>query len=558
MLTEMFGPYRIDGLLGRGGMGEVYRAYDESQKRIVALKVLSPHLAGDESFRTRFRRESELAARLREPHVIPIHRYGEIEGRLFIDMRLVEGSDLATVLAKQGGLPPTRAVAIISQLAQALDAAHADRLIHRDVKPSNVLLTRRHEEVTEDGDQQGFDDEDVQDFVYLVDFGIARATEDVQGLTRTGAALGSLDYMAPERFLEGIVDRRTDVYSLACLLYECLAGRPPFPGPGLPQLMHGHLNEPPPQPSAAVSGLPTAMDAVVARGMAKLPDERFARAGDLALAARRAMRSTPRSGPIPAVVDPVRSATTKLFTSNRGASVARPQDGLGPDPDGPQSGPHRNAGDPPAATGLITGLPPHPDTGRPNHPDAGPPPSSRESGPEQGPAARLSAGGQAGGKSGPPSSQLRNRRRLILAGAVAALVAAVAIVAVWLGSGVDIDPGSGGESNFADSRDVAVTFIEALANGDSDAAYDLLCPDAQAGGDDDAFPNGYALANFFFNEIIGGNEITGGEVTGHEATDYEADIVTFDLDTDVGNVAVGLELYQDADQGLEVCGYYTP
>lgn len=178
---ERFGPYRIEALLGRGGMGEVYRAYDESQRRTVALKLLTPELAADESFRARFRRESEVAARLREAHVIPIHSYGEIAGRLYIDMRLVDGTDLASVLKGTGALDPGRAVNIISQLARALDRAHADGLIHRDVKPSNVLVT--------DGDPSGDDD-----FVYLVDFGIARAAEDDgHGRTMTGIALGSLD-----------------------------------------------------------------------------------------------------------------------------------------------------------------------------------------------------------------------------------------------------------------------------------------------------------------------------------------------------------------------------
>jgi len=213
---EGFGPYRIEGLLGRGGMGEVYQAYDESHRRMVALKVLTPFLAEDESYRARFRRESELAARLREAHVVPIHSFGEIEGRLFLDMRLVDGADLATVLAEHGALPVERAVDIVSQVARALDAAHADGLIHRDVKPSNVLVSYR-------------DENSDQDFVYLVDFGIARTAEDDgQRLTLTGAALGSFDYMAPERFLEGAIDRRTDVYSLACLLYECLTGKPPL------------------------------------------------------------------------------------------------------------------------------------------------------------------------------------------------------------------------------------------------------------------------------------------------------------------------------------------
>lgn len=289
---QQFGPYRIEGVLGRGGMGEVYRAYDETHDRIVALKLLTESLADDAGYRERFRRESQLAARLREPHVIPIHRYGEIDGRLFLDMRLVEGEDLGEALDRDGPMPPHRAVSIISQVARALDAAHDDGLIHRDVKPSNVLLSN-----------PGSD----EDFIYLVDFGIARTAGSGQAaaLTHTGAALGSFDYMAPERFLDSVLDRRTDVYSLACLLYECLMARRPFTGDGLPTLMYAHLNLPPPRPSTQRPGIPQGLDQVIAAGMAKSPDQRFARAGDLGAAARAALAGAPtthgRDGPGSAV-----------------------------------------------------------------------------------------------------------------------------------------------------------------------------------------------------------------------------------------------------------------
>ena len=213
---SMFGPYRLDGLIGRGGMGEVHRAFDTSQKRAVALKLLPAQLSANVEFRTRFQREAEITATLREPHVIPIHRYGEIEGRLFLDMRLVDGEDLAAVLEREGHLGPARAVAIIEQIAAALDAAHGDGLIHRDVKPSNVLVTSTR--------RAG------PDFVYLVDFGIARFAAGT-GMTGTGAIIGTLPYMAPERFLDGRIDHRSDVYSLACLLFEMLSGRRPFPAP---------------------------------------------------------------------------------------------------------------------------------------------------------------------------------------------------------------------------------------------------------------------------------------------------------------------------------------
>ncbi len=290
--VQQFGPYRIEGVLGRGGMGEVYRAYDETHDRVVALKLLTESLAQDAGYRERFRRESQLAARLREPHVIPIHRFGEIDGRLFLDMRLVEGEDLGEALERDGPMPPGRAVNIISQLARALDAAHDDGLIHRDVKPSNVLLSN-----------PGRD----EDFIYLVDFGIARTAGSgkATALTHTGAAVGSFDYMAPERFLDAPLDRRADVYSLACLLYECLTAGPPFKGDGLPTLMYAHLNLPPPRPSTQRIGIPPVLDEVIARGMAKNPEHRFARAGQLGAAARAALVG---AGSYPAAVPPPWSA----------------------------------------------------------------------------------------------------------------------------------------------------------------------------------------------------------------------------------------------------------
>ncbi|KQS66217.1 serine/threonine-protein kinase [Modestobacter sp. Leaf380] len=277
MESGQFGAYRIEGLIGRGGMGEVYRAYDTEHRRTVALKVLSAGLAGDAAYRERFRREAHAAARLSEPHVVPIHRYGEVEGRLFLDMRLVTGSDLGDLLHAQGALDPARSVSITGQVARALDAAHAEGLVHRDVKPSNVLVTG------EPGDE----------FVYLVDFGIAWSSASTEGpsLTQTGSALGSFDYMAPERFTEAPVDARTDVYALACVLFECLTGRRPFTGEGLAKMMYAHLNTPAPRVSSVRGGLPPALDDVVARGLAKSPADRWPSAGAMATAARAALTS---------------------------------------------------------------------------------------------------------------------------------------------------------------------------------------------------------------------------------------------------------------------------
>lgn len=271
---ERFGPYRLEALIGRGGMGEVHRAVDTVHERTVALKRLVPELAGIPAFVARFRREAALLARLNEPHVVPVHDFGEIDGRLYLDMRFVEGEDLATILHRTGPLPPGRAVDIIGQIAGALDAAHAAGLIHRDIKPGNALITP-------DG------------FVYLVDFGIARAIEASVSLTVTGAAVGTPDYMAPECFAGVRVDGRADVYALACVLHEALTGLPPFPAFGPVPVMSAHLSQEPPRASLQRAGVPAALDAVIAHGMAKDPAVRFPTAGALASAARTALTAAP-------------------------------------------------------------------------------------------------------------------------------------------------------------------------------------------------------------------------------------------------------------------------
>lgn len=296
---ERFGPYRLLGLIGRGGMGEVYRAVDTVKGREVAVKRLPAPLAADQEFQRRFRRESELAARLRNPHVIPIHDYGEIDGRLFLEMLLVDGGDLGNRLAEDGPLPPLHAVGVIGQVAEALDAAHAVGMVHRDIKPSNVLIAQSG------GVSNG------AELVYLGDFGIARAMAGATSLTVTGATVGTLAYMAPERFLRD-GDHRVDVYSLACVLFETLTGRAPFTGEGLPQLMFAHVNLPPPRPSEHSPGIPVCLDEVVARGMAKDPDQRYSTAGKLAAAARTALTTTPSATPIDSVPSGVATTHTTV------------------------------------------------------------------------------------------------------------------------------------------------------------------------------------------------------------------------------------------------------
>jgi serine/threonine protein kinase len=307
----------MDKLLGRGGMGEVYRAFDTEHHRTVAVKRLAPHLADDPEFQLRFGREARLAAGLRSPHVIPIHRYGTIHDQLYIDMRFVEGGDLHDLVQASGALAPDRAVNMLEQVAHALDDAHANGLVHRDVKPSNILLDRG-----------------VTDFCYLGDFGITRAaaTSATSGnsLTRTGALLGSLAYMAPEQF-DGAMTIRSDVYSLTCVFFEMITGHRPYAGEGLPALMHSHMDIPPPRPSAS-NPAAAIFDELVATGMAKDAAARYATAGELARAARSALHT----GSSTPTITSVREARTPEFPvrAARVTDHTAASEGLDPVPDG--------------------------------------------------------------------------------------------------------------------------------------------------------------------------------------------------------------------------------
>jgi len=261
------GAYRIERRLGRGGMSTVYLAEQSGLNRKVALKVMSAELAEDERFRERFVRESELAASLDAPNVLPVYEAGEHDGVLFIAMRFVDGTDLQGLL-EQGPLDPALTVEIVTQVARALDAAHAKGLVHRDVKPANILLAR--------GDAVEID------HVYLSDFGLTKRAASDSGLTGTGVFAGTLSYAAPEQFEGTRLDARTDVYSLGCVVFECLTGSPPFRREQDAALMYAHLNEPPPSVSELRPDLPAAVDEVISRAMAKDPDRRFQRAGELA------------------------------------------------------------------------------------------------------------------------------------------------------------------------------------------------------------------------------------------------------------------------------------
>jgi len=263
------GGYRVEELIGRGGMGEVYRAHDGRLDRNVALKILAPRFVDDEAFRDRLLRESRLAASLDHPNVVPVYDAGEAEGRFFLSMRYVEGTDLRALLRRDGVLRPERALDIASQVAGALDAAHAQGLVHRDVKPSNVLI-----------DERGH--------CYLADFGLTQSVSD-RGQVTDGSLLGTLDYVAPEQIRGDEVDGRADVYALGCLLFECLTGEVPFRRPSEVATIYAHLEEEPPSASAHRSALSPAIDAVFARAMAKDPDERHSNCAELVADASAAL-----------------------------------------------------------------------------------------------------------------------------------------------------------------------------------------------------------------------------------------------------------------------------
>ncbi|GAA5067898.1 serine/threonine-protein kinase [Nocardia callitridis] len=267
MGEQWFGHYRLDRLLGSGGTGQVWLARDTSGNRDVALKILATG-SFDVNFRERFAREARFAAQVRGPHVAEVHGFGELDGRLYLAMEFIEGATVGALLRAEGPMAPERAVEVIWQTAVALDAVHRAGLVHRDVKPSNIM-------VGSDG------------FVHLIDFGTAHRP-DQPAITASGNVIGTLEYMAPERF-DGEVDDRSDQYSLACVLYECLTARRPFGRTGSAQQLRAHLTAEPPRAALVCPEVPAALDAVIARGMAKHPQQRWPSVGAFASAAKRAM-----------------------------------------------------------------------------------------------------------------------------------------------------------------------------------------------------------------------------------------------------------------------------
>lgn len=264
--------FRVESLIGEGAMGAVYLAEETSTGRRVALKVLAPELARDERFRRRFLRETELAASLDHPHVVATLASGEEDGTLYLAMAYVDGADLRKLLRRQGRLEPERALNLVEQVASALDAAHAAGLVHRDVKPGNILVAQRDE----------------GEHAYVCDFGLARHVSSVSSLTNERGFVGTIDYVPPEQIEGGTINGRADVYSLGCVLYECLAGVRPFDRESELSVLFAHLNDPPPRLTVVRPEVPAAFDALFETALAKAPDDRYATCGELAKAARTA------------------------------------------------------------------------------------------------------------------------------------------------------------------------------------------------------------------------------------------------------------------------------
>ncbi|MFD7360356.1 serine/threonine-protein kinase [Streptomyces sp. NPDC059885] len=262
LVGKQVASYVVEAEIGRGGMAVVYRARDQRLGRTVALKLLAPELARNDTFRKRFAHESRVAAAIDHPHIVPVFEAGETEGVLYIAMRYVPGQDLRALLDREGALPAVKAGRIAIQVASALDAAHAHDLVHRDVKPGNILVAEGT-------------DRDHPEHVYLTDFGLTKKSLSLTGLTTVGQFVGTLDYVAPEQISGKPVDGRCDVYSLACVVYETLAGVPPFRRDDDMALLWAHQYDPPPPLSSERPELPAAGDDVLAKALAKTPEERY-------------------------------------------------------------------------------------------------------------------------------------------------------------------------------------------------------------------------------------------------------------------------------------------
>jgi serine/threonine protein kinase/Cu/Zn superoxide dismutase len=363
---SVIGGYRIDALISRGGMGVVYRATNTALNRVYALKVIAPELAEDERFRERFRREMRIAASLNHPNIVGIHYAGEQDGLLFFVMDFVSGSDLRELLKTGGSIEPNRAVELLRQCASALDAAHARGLMHRDVKPANILITVHNGE----------------EHAYLTDFGVAKRFDTVSGLTAKGAAVGTVDYMAPEQISGDHTDARADVYALGCVFFQMLVGKVPYERDNSVAKLFAHVNDPPPPLAGPIAQRYPTFSEVIDKAMAKDPADRYLSAGDFARDATAALAGSRFTGPETVVAT---GEATPTPTPVAAAAEPTPPPPLPPDPTpvpvvaaDPIPTPAAAPTPPPAAAADPTPPPPPAaaDPTPPSPPAAAPPPGS--------------------------------------------------------------------------------------------------------------------------------------------------------------------------------------
>ena len=395
------GGYRVDELISRGGMGLVYRVTHVALNRIYALKVLDPALADDEQFRERFRREMRTAASLNDPNIVGIHYAGEDEGLLFFVMDYVTGTDLRQVLIKDGAIEPERAVELLEQFASALDAAHRRGLVHRDVKPANILITVR----------------DGQEHAYLTDFGLAKKFDTATGLTAKGNLVGTVNYMAPEQITGSHTDARTDVYALGCVFYQMLTGQVPYERDNSVATLFAHVNDPPPALAGEVSDTHPAFSPVVDKAMAKDSGDRYFSAGDFARAAAAALRGLGYNAP-PSIVGTGEAAP--LPAPDSAPPTVAPGVTRGPVPE------------PPAQTDSGASQV-APETGEPPAPPAKTIAAATSSEARAAETVPPASAGHDGGDAGGAGGALRRYRWPALAALVLIIVAVVVVIAVGSG-----------------------------------------------------------------------------------------------------------------------------
>jgi serine/threonine-protein kinase len=427
-----FAGCRIEAVLGRGGMGVIYRATELRLGRPVALKLIATEQAADPDVRERFEREARMTASIEHPNVVPVYAAGEEEGHLYLVMRFVPGTDLHHLLRQEGQLAPARAASIVAQVADALDAAHAAGLVHRDVKPANILINHASPADVLEG---------MRDHAYLSDFGITRVQASDTRITDSGNWIGTVDFMAPEHLRGEPTDARADVYALGCVLFTALTGTPPFRRDTVPVTITAHLHDPPPRPSET-AGVPTAFDAVIARALAKAPEDRYPSAGDLGRAARAAAAgeraSTARGSVATGAATPEEAEPTRIAPAPGATAVMVDLGAMVPE---------KSTGAPPAT------------------------------------AATAHAGaGNGAGTAMPPRDQRRpaavkvqrgRGRKLALAATIAVLAIPTVLAVRWV-AGADVTPT--GPLTAGEVRDAAQSFAAAYSDEDDAALRRTLTP----------------------------------------------------------------------------------